>query len=402
MKHIYSLLTLTFLVAIFFTFSFCSDSKPTEKGPNIQPLTKKWEKVIPHQELPEGIGSLSAEQCGICHQDHYKEWQQSTHAHAWTDLQFQAEIKKETSPFMCINCHIPLQNQQEYIIEGLIDGDLYQPVKKKNPNFDKSLQQEGINCASCHVRDGAIIGPTGTKKAPHKTVKDTKFLSESLCISCHNAVAVVTPTLACSFETGDEWKAGPYFEKENCIDCHMPSVTREVMKGMGERPSRIHNFAGSGIPKFDTVTTNIKNGLEFYPSKIAKSFALTDSIRYSFKVKNEHAGHKVPTGDPERFFLIHFELKNSKGEVVATKTDKIGEEWQWHPTVKKLSDNNLLPNEERTFNFSAKVINKGRYILHVEVTKHRMNKKAAEYNKLGSNYPTYISIFEKDFSVVVK
>ena len=401
MHRIYSLLSFIFLFVILLTFTFCSDSKKTNNS-NIQPLTKSWEKVIPHQELPDGIGSLSAKQCGICHQDHYKEWQQSTHAHAWTDLQFQAELKKESSPFMCINCHIPLQNQQEYIIEGLIDGDIYQPVKKKNPKFDKALQQEGINCASCHVRDGAIIGPTGTKKAPHKTVKDTKFLSESLCISCHNAIAVITPTLACSFETGDEWKAGPYYGDQTCIDCHMQATEREVMKGMGNRPSRIHNFAGSGIPKFDTVTTNIKNGLEFYPSSLQKSFGLNDSVRYMFKVKNEHAGHKVPTGDPERYFLIHFELKNRSGEIVASKTDRIGEEWQWHPAVKKLSDNNLLPGEERSFEFSALAPQKGSYRVSVEVTKHRMNQKAASYNKLGANYPTFISIYKKEYSVRIK
>jgi len=402
LKNTNSILVSFFLGIILFTFTFCSDSNSIENKPNIQALTESWEKVIPHQELPEGLSSLSAKQCGVCHQDHYKEWQQSTHAHAWTDLQFQAELKKESSPFMCINCHIPLQNQQEYIIEGLIDGDIYQPVKRKNPKFDKTLQQEGINCASCHVRDGAIIGPTGTKKAPHKTVKDTKFLSESLCISCHNAVAVITPTLACSFETGDEWKAGPYFGKENCIDCHMEATHREVMKGMGERPSRIHNFAGSGIPKFDTVTTNIKNGLEFYPKLAKNIITLYDSISFSFKVKNEHAGHKVPTGDPERFFLIIFELKNGKGEVVASATERIGEKWQWHPSVKKLSDNNLDPNEERVFSFSHKSMERGKYQLSVKVTKHRMTKKTAEYNGLGSNYPTFIVIFEERYSVLVK
>ena len=106
-------------------------------GKNVHPLTKSWEKAIPNQKVPEGLVSLSAEQCGVCHIKHYEEWKLSTHAHAWTDLQFQSELKKESSPFMCINCHIPLQNQQEFIIKGLIDGDIYQPVKKKNRYFDK-------------------------------------------------------------------------------------------------------------------------------------------------------------------------------------------------------------------------------------------------------------------------
>ncbi|MBL0109568.1 MAG: hypothetical protein IPP42_01350 [Saprospiraceae bacterium] len=127
-----------------------------------------------------------------------------------------------------------MQNQQEYIIQGLIDGDIYKPVKTINDHFDKSLQSEGITCASCHVRDGAIIGPHGSDKAPHKTIKDTIFLSEQLCIGCHNASAVLTPTLACTFETGDEWKAGPYWGKRNCISCHMDTTHREIALAMGQ------------------------------------------------------------------------------------------------------------------------------------------------------------------------
>ncbi len=377
-------------------------TKCEENSSNIQPLTKSWEKVVPHQEVPEGLTSLSAEQCGACHQDHYKEWKQSTHAHAWTDLQFQAELKKESSPFMCINCHIPLQNQQEYIIDGLIDGDIYQPVKRKNPNFDLSLQQEGINCASCHVRDNVIVGPTGTTKAPHKTRKDNAFLSEELCISCHNATAVITPTLACSFETGDEWKAGPYFEEQNCISCHMEEVRREVVKGFGERKSHFHTFPGSGIPKFDTVETNVLNGLAFYPSTWKKSVRITDSITFDLKLVNEFAGHRIPTGDPERFFQISFTLKNKAGEIVAEKMDRIGEEWEWYPLVKKLSDNNLNPKEERWFHFRDKVTKKGTYVLEVHVTKHRLNQKSADYNKLGANYPLFISIYKENYTVVVR
>jgi hypothetical protein len=197
-----------------------------ETQAKITPLTEPWEKVVPYQQVPEGIGSLSAEHCGSCHQDHYAEWKLSTHANAWTDLKFQSELKKESSPFFCINCHILLENQQEHIVLGMFDGDIYQPATIKNQRWDRKLQNEGITCAACHVRENAITGPTGTKKAPHKTIKDTKHLSESLCLNCHNATAVITPTLACSFETGDEWSAGPFKDEKNCIDCHMEQLER--------------------------------------------------------------------------------------------------------------------------------------------------------------------------------
>jgi len=369
---------------------------------NVTPLTNSWEVAIPNQEVPAGLSSLSAKQCGSCHQDHYNEWKLSTHSHAWTDLQFQAELKKESSPFMCINCHIPLQNQQEYIIKGLENGDIYKPVKERNPLFDRELQQEGINCASCHVRDGAVIGPTGTEKAPHKTVKDPSFLSEALCISCHNAVAVVTPTLACSFETGDEWKEGPHFGEKNCIDCHMEKINREIVHGYGERLSHFHSFPGSGIPKFDTVKSIGLNGLGIYPSKIDSVLNIGDSVSYTLKLKNEFAGHKLPTGDPERFFLITFSLVNETGDTLVTKQDRIGEHWEWYPEAKKISDNNLMPNEERVFSFSYKPKMKENLRLEVAITKNRMDNKTALYNKLGANYPLFITVFKRGYSINIK
>ena len=59
-------------------------------GKNILPLTKSWEKAIPQQEIPQGLTSLSAKYCATCHLKHYQEWLLSTHAHAWSDLQFQS------------------------------------------------------------------------------------------------------------------------------------------------------------------------------------------------------------------------------------------------------------------------------------------------------------------------
>ena len=159
-----------------------------KKSENILPLTKSWEKAIQHQEIPEGLTSISAKSCGVCHLKHYNEWKLSTHAHAWTDLQFQSELKKESSPFMCINCHIPLQNQQEYIVSGLIDGDIYKPVKTINPHFDQDLQLEGITCASCHVRNKAIIGPTGstTVSYTHLDVYKRQVLEQCMYHPCHH------------------------------------------------------------------------------------------------------------------------------------------------------------------------------------------------------------------------
>lgn len=362
----------------------------------ITPLTNTWDTPIPHQEVPEGLVSLKSEDCGVCHQEHYDEWKLATHAHAWSDLQFQAELKKESSPFMCINCHIPLQNQQEEIVTGLINGDIYKPVKKKNPYFDKTLQQEGINCASCHVRNNEIIGTMGTGMAPHKVRVAPELLSENLCNSCHNANAVITPTLACTFQTGDEWKAGPFYGEKNCISCHMEEVNRSIVRGFPERKSHRHFFSGSGIPKFDTVKTTMLNGYEFYPEKVAKSYTANEELQFDFRLKNENAGHRVPTGDPERFFIIEIKLKNEVGKVIKTESYRIGEEWEWYPVAKKISDTNVYPGEERSFNLKTILKDKGNYTLSTKVTKHRLNKENADVNKLGKNYPLFITVFDEE------
>lgn len=390
---------LIFAAAVYFVLD---RSKVFEKPEVVMPLTKSWEKTIPNQKVPTGLVSLKSEDCGTCHKDYYAEWKTSTHAQAWNDMQFQAELKKESSPFMCINCHIPLQNQQEFLIKGLINGDIYRPVKEKNPLFDKELQKEGINCASCHVRNNVIVGVTGSTLAPHPVKKDPIHLSETLCISCHNANAVVTPTLACTFQTADEWKAGPFYGKKNCISCHMPETHRSLVEGFPARKSHFHSFPASGIPKHDTLKPAMLKSLEFYTSTLKKVYKLSDSLRFSITLKNEHAGHRVPSGDPERFMLIDILLRDGNGKVLVKNQGRIGEAWEWYPAAKKLSDNNLNPGESRAYELKQLLNTKGKYTLETKVTKHRMTEEAAKYNKLGKNYPRFITIYEKSLEFEVK
>ena len=398
----YGLLALAFLIFGAATY-FVLDKKHFFAEPEvIMPLTKSWEKVVPNQQVPEGLVSLKSQDCGTCHTEYYAEWKTSTHAQAWVDEQFQAELKKESSPFMCINCHVPLQNQQEFVVTGLINGDIYKPVKEKNPLFDKDLQKEGINCASCHVRDNQIIGPNGSELAPHKVKKDPIHLSETLCISCHNANAVITPTLACTFQTGDEWKAGPFYGKKNCISCHMPETHRPLMAGFPAKKSHFHNFPASGIPKHDTLKPAMLKSLEFYPTVLKKSYKSSDTLKFDLVLKNEHAGHRVPSGDPERFMLIDIVLKDVTGKVIAKSQGRIGEVWEWHPEAKKLSDNNLNPGEARKFQIKHLLKMSGKYTLETKVTKHRMTEEAAKYNKIGPSYPRSITMYEKMYAFEVR
>lgn len=365
-------------------------------------LSKHWEKPVSYQEVPEGLTSLSAASCGSCHRDHYEEWKTSTHAVAWQDPQFQKELQKENI-FACLNCHIPLENQQEYIVKGKIGGDYKRPVRVKNPRFDSKLMDESITCAVCHVRDGAVIGSMGTGKAPHKTVKDPVFLSETLCMSCHNVAEVLNPTLVCTFETGDEW-TGNWANKDgkNCISCHMPTTEREWFPGMPKRSSHFHNFPGSGIPKLMGMKVSGLNGLAIREDLLKSNFRKGEAIAYSIILKNEHAGHRLPTGDPERYFLVSIQLIANDGQVIHEQIGRIGEKWKWYPKAKKLDDNNLNPKEERRFDFSYVAAKSGKYKLNVKVSKHRMTEETAKYHDLLGKYPLSIDVYSKTYSIQVR
>ncbi len=379
--------------------SSCNDGRMEEVSQeNIVALEHFWEIPVPNQIPPEGLGSMSSHVCGACHQEHYREWRMSTHSHAWTDPQFQAELEKESSPWFCINCHVPLQNQQEYIVTGKIDGDIYKPVRELNPLFDYDLQQEGINCASCHVRDGAIVGPTGSDKAPHKTVKDTEHLSEQLCIQCHNATAVITPTLACTFETADEWEAGPYSkEGKNCKTCHMPDTMREAAPGYGVKLGHFHGFPGSGIRKYADKPTNMLNALDIFPSEVKKQYNSTDTAHFSMKLINQHAGHRFPTGDPERFIMIDFIIQSENGDTLGIESHRIGEKWEWYPEAKKLEDNNMEPLEERDYSYPFQSEYKGKVQLTMRVSKHRATPETNDYHNTP-DYPLHVVVFEEEFN----
>lgn len=104
--------------------------------------------------------------------------------------------------WLCLNCHIPLANQRQFVVRGLHDGDIRRPVLDANPRYDGELAHEGITCAVCHVRDGTVIGLRGDTQAPHPVRVPPDMLSFEVCLTCHNALGQFGGTLTCNFDTG--------------------------------------------------------------------------------------------------------------------------------------------------------------------------------------------------------
>ncbi len=331
------------------------------------------------QSLPPGLTSLSAAACGECHTAIYKEWRVSTHAQAWTDRQFQTEMAKSGNRWLCRNCHTPLMNQMPVWAVGLEAEDVELPVYVDNGAADLALREEGITCAGCHVRDAVVEGPTGISTDAHPTRKNERFLNETLCLSCHQAVRRYPgKDFICVFETGDEWASGPY-SAYSCQHCHMQPIVRAQAEGEPVRPGRRHYWPGAGIYKVDGVG----------PPHDQLGFGLGVEVALGpagleVELSNAAAGHKLPTGDPERHILVEVSFADEGGRALGeTWVFRIGQIWEWWPEPKKLGDNRLAPLESR---LERVVIPEGARRWSLVATSHRISKEALEYHDL-EGYP---------------
>lgn len=371
-------------------------------------LTRHYEITVDVGGIPKGLDSISAQSCGECHEEIYKEWSTSTHSKAWQDYQFQEEWKKNEKLFVCINCHTPLKEQQEFEILGLIEGDHFRPLRRTNPNFDKELQQESITCTVCHIRDGKIVGPYGNTDAPHEVLYDPVFLDEGMCKCCHQAVEMIRPDLICTFRTGDEWEAGPYSKRgTTCIDCHMPEVSRPLTATSDKiRKTRRHLWRGSGIAKFVGEEAEalrfFRSGLELIMAPSKSEYSPGDNATVTVAYINQKAGHNIPTGDPERFIIIIFQLTGPGGKVIHQEEIRIGQVWEWVPVARQISDNSLKPLERRTVDINFKLpLNTGRYQFSAIVENHRIIEEYAKDMDLIGRYPLKAEVQRINLPILV-
>jgi hypothetical protein len=315
-------------------------------------LRSDYAQAIPFQKVPEGLTSLKAESCGQCHREIYAEWKSSIHAQAYQDPFFHAYWTKDKHIWVCLNCHTPLENQQPALIKSIPRGRVEKAHQEPNPDFDAEYQKEGVTCAACHVRDGTILGPYDDSAAPHPTKFDPSFRTTQICYRCHNVLsgpAQFYNVGPCG--TYAEYE-GKFFMKERgfiCQSCHMPEIDRPVAEGSPIRRGRQHFWRGGHDP--DMVKRAVAIQIAASPSvpKPGEDLAVTLTL------VNAGAGHKIPTGDPDRHFTVEFELKDQDGKPVAQQTDTMGRWIMWQPAIVELYDNRLLPLASRDYTFTTRL-----------------------------------------------
>ena len=362
-------------------------------------LRDDYAHAIPFQKIPEGLTSLSAESCGQCHHEIYEEWKTSIHAHAYEDPFFQAYWKKDKNIWVCLNCHTPLENQQPTLIKEIPRGRVEKAVQEPNPHYDPAYQKEAITCAVCHVRDGVILGPFEDSAAPHPTKFDPNFRTTQVCQRCHNVVsgpAQFYNVGPCG--TYAEYE-GKFFMQERgfiCQSCHMPEIDRPVATDSPIRRGRQHLWRGDHDP--DMIQRAVAVQVKADPPDPKPG----DEVTFTLTLINAGAGHKIPTGDPDRHFTIEFSVEDAQKKVLEEQRSTMGRWILWQPAIVELYDNRLLPLASREYRFDYQVpatseglILKARVQYHI-LTDGQHKMLETKYGLTG-NDPYRFVIYERDF-----
>ncbi|MCB1009398.1 MAG: hypothetical protein KDB94_10955 [Acidobacteria bacterium] len=194
--------------------------------------------------VPAGIDAIDAASCGACHEQHAREWAASAHRTAFTNAIFQAEFEPHRRPY-CQRCHAP-----------------------------RGEPSAGVDCAVCHVRDGAVLNPTISGRAPHAG-RVAPLDGTLACARCHDFAFESQPDLGLQ-RTVQEW-VGSRHHDTLCQGCHMPRRGR----------ARSHRFPGGLDP-----------GLLEHAIRVeARAVSEGSRTRLTLTMSTDAAGHAVPTGD---------------------------------------------------------------------------------------------------------
>ncbi|HEY7532322.1 MAG TPA: hypothetical protein VH681_06000 [Nitrospiraceae bacterium] len=330
------------------TYLYYTEVKPTV----IFGLRSDYAHAIPYQNIPEGLTSLKAESCGTCHTEIYNEWKTSIHSHAYRDPFFQAYWTRDEHTWVCLNCHSPLENQQPTLIKEIPRQRVEKAVQEPNPHFDPEYQQEGVTCAACHVRDGTILGPFEDSAAPHPTQFDPSFRTTQLCYRCHSVVGGPAQFYnggPCGTYAEHE---GGYYMKERgfiCQSCHMPEVDRPVAVNGPIRRGRRHLWRGGHDPDM------VKRAVAIQVNADPPEPKAGDDLQLTLTLINAGAGHKLPTGDPDRHFTVEFAVLDQHKKILKEQSDTMGRWIMWQPAIIELYDNRLMPLASRDYAFTYRL-----------------------------------------------
>lgn len=378
---------------------------------NVFEVTPFFERPVDVKPLPSPLTSLGAEDCGLCHTEFLAEWKTTIHSQAWTDPYFQADWRFDGSQQVCKNCHTPLAWQQEELVLGFNDAAKLDPVLAPNPDFDSSLQHEGVTCAACHYRDGVIVGPYGSELAPHP-VRQLENSNE-ICLRCHVVPEtrwdVFTKFPLCgtvaellshsdnipsqmpisSVGASGEIAASSVAEL-GCVECHMPVVNRPLVEGGPERVTRRHSWRGGHDPEM------VKSGLTI----VFDEHQAEKQRQFVLSLTNTGAGHYIPTGIPDRHLTVALRLLDAQDEIVSEESYVLKRSFIWRPFIVQLSDTRLIPDQMRQFTLTLEPeLSSSVVAAEAVVRYHLLDEKRRELINYQNTDPIDYEVFRQRLSL---
>lgn len=234
---------------------------------------------------PEVLPGLETYACASCHEAVAREWARTTHALAWLDEVYQAELATKKRPELCHGCHAP-----EPLLAGAFSA---------RPDARETLREHGVACESCHQDEhGAIHGPRGTPTEAHAS-RASELLtapgSNQLCAACHSTN--IGPVIGIARD------ALPFLAERGltCVGCHLAPVEQSFATGAPVRAGRSHELQTPRDPAF---------------LRRAFGLALEQGATGSVLVLSNEAGHRVP-GLIGRQIAFEAELLDAAGAVLA-------------------------------------------------------------------------------------
>ena len=133
---------------------------------------------------------VGSEKCESCHEDSYRIWKKSKHAHAWRSLQnhndedYPKSDPARTHDPECISCHVVGWHPTEFF-----------PYKTGYWSEEKTPHLLNVGCESCHGPGGEHVkaemgSDTARQEAAYKavrvTLEEAKGVTAKACYNCHD------------------------------------------------------------------------------------------------------------------------------------------------------------------------------------------------------------------------
>lgn len=273
--------------------------------------------------------------CQACHPELYRQWNGSMHSNAFVDPVFQALWRigvRETGGAverLCAGCHTAI---------GTVAGEV-----RLGPDgvFQVSeIAKKGVQCDLCHTikarnaetptgepgNASIVVDPGAVKRGPyrdadspyHETEYSELHTRSEFCANCHN---VFHPSNNFPIEdTYREWRNSVYAQAGiQCQDCHMMPVEKAIeaaktlvrpvnpgqpcISGPKRDQMFTHEFVGAnaavteqlGAKQHAAIAVKRLQNAASVELELPGKAAAGGIVRFKVRVRNETAGHNLPT-----------------------------------------------------------------------------------------------------------